>query len=196
MAHVTFIIGGSRSGKSARGQAIAESIAGSRVYIATCPVVDEEMAARIQKHQEQREGAGWQTIEEPADLAGALLATRGSAVRLVDCLTLWINNLLYEAEKQGRDVTEDDIGRLCKDMLAVCAGLPGEVIFIANEVGMGVVPDNPLSRRFRDLAGRCNQIMACGADRVILMVCGLSLAIKDQQKPSPAGTARMDETCP
>jgi adenosylcobinamide kinase/adenosylcobinamide-phosphate guanylyltransferase len=179
MARIIFITGGSRSGKSGHGQALAESIAGPRVYIATCPVVDEEMAARIQKHRAQRHASDWQTIEQPIDLAGALQATRGSAVRLIDCLTLWINNLLYDAQRQNRDVTEDDIARLCADVLSVCAELPGEVIFIANEVGMGIVPDNSLSRRYRDLAGRCNQIMAAGADRVILMICGLPLEIKN-----------------
>ena len=100
-------------------------------------------------------------------------------MRLIDCLTLWINNLLYQAEGQAQEVTEDDIARLCADVLSVCAELPGDVIFIANEVGMGIVPDNSLSRRYRDLAGRCNQIMAAGADRVILMVCGLPLEIKN-----------------
>jgi adenosylcobinamide kinase/adenosylcobinamide-phosphate guanylyltransferase len=179
MARIIFITGGSRSGKSAHGQALAESIAGPRVYIATCPVVDEEMAARIQKHRAQRHASHWQTIEEPIDLAGALQATRGSAVRLIDCLTLWINNLLYQAQEQAQDLPEEDIARLCADVLSVCAELPGDVIFIANEVGMGIVPDNPLSRRYRDLAGRCNQIMAAGADRVILMVCGLPLEIKN-----------------
>ena len=179
MARIIFITGGSRSGKSAHGQALAESIAGPRVYIATCPVVDDEMAARIQKHRAQRQASDWQTIEEPIDLAGALRGTRESSVRLIDCLTLWINNLLYDAQRQNRDVAEDDIARLCSELLAVCAELPGDVIFIANEVGMGIVPDNALSRRYRDLAGRCNQIMAAGADCVILMICGLPLEIKN-----------------
>ncbi|MBA4396647.1 MAG: bifunctional adenosylcobinamide kinase/adenosylcobinamide-phosphate guanylyltransferase [Syntrophus sp. (in: bacteria)] len=181
MAKIIFITGGSRSGKSGYGQSLAESRVCKRTYIATCPIVDEEMAARIHKHRQQREASDWQTLEETIDLAGALRGTRESAVRLIDCLTLWINNLLYEAQKQDRDVTEDDIARLCADVLTVCAALPGDVIFIANEVGMGVVPDNPLSRRFRDLSGRCNQIMAAGADRVILMVCGLPLEIKYRQ---------------
>jgi len=181
MARIIFITGGSRSGKSAHGQALAESIAGPRVYIATCPVVDEEMAARIQKHRAQRQASHWQTIEQTIDLAGALRGTQESSVRLIDCLTLWINNLLYQAEGLAHEVTEDDIARLCADVLSVCAELPGDVIFIANEVGMGIVPDNPLSRRYRDLAGRCNQIMAADADRVILMVCGLPLEIKNSQ---------------
>lgn len=181
MASITLITGGSRSGKSAHGQALAESIAGLRVYIATCPVLDEEMAARIEKHRIQRQMSDWLTVEETTDLAAALRQSHRNAVRLVDCLTLWINNLLHEAEKQHRDLTEEDIARLCGELLCVCRELTGDVIFIANEVGMGIVPDNPLARRFRDLAGRCNQILAAGADRVILMVCGLPIDIKNNQ---------------
>lgn len=181
MAEIIFITGGSRSGKSAHGLVLAESIVGERVYIATCPVVDEEMASRIQKHRQQREASRWRTIEETIDLAGALRETRESAVRLIDCLTLWINNLLYRAQECTQDLTEEEIAGLCSELMTVCTELPGTVILIANEVGMGIVPDNPLSRRYRDLAGRCNQIMAAGADRVIMMICGLPLEIKNNQ---------------
>ena len=178
MAQIILITGGSRSGKSTYAQNLAESIPGSRTYIATCPPLDEEMAARIQKHRAQRQASLWQTLEETIDLAGALLKTRESQVRLVDCLTLWINNLLYEAEKQGQEITEEDMLERCTQLLTACKELPGTVIFVTNEVGMGIVPDNPLARHYRDLAGRCNQIMAAGADRVILMVSGLPLNIK------------------
>ena len=178
MAQIILITGGSRSGKSTYAQNLAESIPGSRTYIATCPPLDEEMAARIQKHRAQRQASLWQTLEETIDLAGALLKTRESQVRLVDCLTLWINNLLYEAEKQGQEITEEDMLERCTQLLTACKELPGTVIFVTNEVGMGIVPDNPLARHYRDLAGRCNQIMAAGADRVILMVSGLPLNMK------------------
>jgi adenosylcobinamide kinase/adenosylcobinamide-phosphate guanylyltransferase len=178
MAQIILITGGSRSGKSTYAQTLAESIPGSRTYIATCPPLDEEMAARIKKHRAQRQASLWQTLEETVDLAGALLKTRKSRVRLLDCLTLWINNLLYEAEKQGREITEDDMLERCTHLLTACKELPGTVIFVTNEVGMGIVPDNPLARHYRDLAGRCNQIMAAGADRVILMVSGLPLNMK------------------
>jgi adenosylcobinamide kinase/adenosylcobinamide-phosphate guanylyltransferase len=136
------------------------------------------MAARIKKHRAQRQASLWQTLEETIDLASALRKTRKSQVRLVDCLTLWINNLLYEAEKTGQEITEVDMLERCTHLLAVCKELPGTVIFVTNEVGMGIVPDNLLSRHYRDLAGRCNQIMATGADRVILMVSGLPLNMK------------------
>ena len=178
MAQIILITGGSRSGKSTYAQTLAESIPGSRTYIATCPPLDEEMAARIKKHRAQRQASLWQTLEETIDLAGALLKTRKSQVRLLDCLTLWINNLLYEAEKQGQEITEEDMLERCTQLLTACKELPGTVIFVTNEVGMGIVPDNPLARHYRDLAGRCNQIMAAGADRVILMVSGLPLNMK------------------
>src|SRR5271157_1237454 len=97
MAKIIFITGGGRSGKSAYGQRIAESISGARTYIATCPVIDKEMEDRIRKHKETRKPASWQTLEELTDLTGALQRSRGGEVILVDCLTLWVNNLMYEA---------------------------------------------------------------------------------------------------
>jgi adenosylcobinamide kinase / adenosylcobinamide-phosphate guanylyltransferase len=189
MAEIILITGGSRSGKSSRAQTMAEALPGPRIYIATALPLDDEMSARIAKHQTQRQATPWVTIEEPLALSGALLKTRDSRVRLVDCLTLWINNLLYEAEQQGRAMTEDDMVRHCRDVLTTCAALDGTVIFVANEVGLGIVPDNPLSRNFRDLAGRCNQTLAAGADEVILVVCGQPLWIKGKGKEKWQGKA-------
>ena len=181
MAKIILIIGGSRSGKSMYAQRIAESISGTRTYIATCPVIDKEMEDRVRKHQEARQSASWQTVEEVIDLAGALRRSKGSEVILVDCLTLWINNLMYEAEQKKEYLGEDTIGARCGDVLGVCRGLGGTVIFVANEVGMGIVPENPSSRLFRDLAGRCNQNMAAHADTVIFMISGLPLYIKGER---------------
>ncbi len=178
MARIILITGGSRSGKSAYAQTFAESISGIRTYIATCPCIDEEMEKRIRKHREARQAASWQTIEETKDLAGALQRARGSQVIMVDCLTLWINNLMYEAELQGKDITEEDIAVLCRDVLGVCDDLSCTVIFVTNEVGMGIIPENPASRLYRDLAGRCNQIIAGRADAVTFMISGLPLNIK------------------
>ncbi|MGZ6249611.1 MAG: bifunctional adenosylcobinamide kinase/adenosylcobinamide-phosphate guanylyltransferase [Syntrophales bacterium] len=181
MAKIIFITGGSRSGKSGYGQRIAESISGTRTYIATCPVIDKEMEDRIRKHKEARKLASWETLEESTDLAGALYMSRGSEVALVDCLTLWVNNLMYEAEQEKRHIDEDVIGARCEDVVGVCGDLHGTVIFITNEVGMGIVPENPVSRLFRDLAGRCNQIMASHADTCIFMVSGIPLYIKGEK---------------
>ncbi len=195
MAEIVLVTGGSRSGKSRYAQELAESMAGTRTFIATCPVVDEEMAERIRRHQRAR-GSGWITIEETVDLPGALRRAAGSGVVLVDCLTLWVNNLLYEEtllsagedRAGGLDVpaghagssglSEDEMEERCREVLRACADLSGTVIFVTNEVGMGIVPENALSRRFRDLAGRCNQVVARGADRVVLMVSGIAATIK------------------
>jgi adenosylcobinamide kinase/adenosylcobinamide-phosphate guanylyltransferase len=181
MAKIIFITGGSRSGKSIYAQRVAESISGARTYIATCPVIDKEMEDRVRKHKEARQSASWQTIEEVTDLAGALRRSKESEVILVDCLTLWINNLMYEAEQKKKYLDEGVISKRCEDVLGVCSDLTGTVIFVTNEVGMGIVPENASSRLFRDLAGRCNQRMANHADTVIFMVSGLPLYIKGKK---------------
>jgi adenosylcobinamide kinase / adenosylcobinamide-phosphate guanylyltransferase len=181
MAKIILITGGSRSGKSTYAQRVAESFSGTRTYIATCPIIDKEMEDRVRKHKEARQSASWQTIEEVTDLAGALQRSRGSEVILVDCLTLWINNLMYEAEQKKKYLDEETIAARCEEVLGVCRDLPGTVIFVTNEVGMGIVPENPGSRLFRDLAGRCNQSMADSADTAIFMVSGLPLYIKGEK---------------
>jgi adenosylcobinamide kinase / adenosylcobinamide-phosphate guanylyltransferase len=178
MARVILVTGGGRSGKSTFAQGLAESMAGRRAYIATCPVIDDEMAARVRKHREARKAGRWDTIEEPLALADALRRDGGHDVCLVDCLTLWVNNVVYEAEKVGRAVTEDDVARLCDEILEACRRRPGAVIFVTNEVGMGIIPENPLARRYRDLAGRCNQVIARKSETVILMVSGIPVTIK------------------
>jgi len=178
MARIILITGGNRSGKSAYAQALAEYISGIRTYVATCPVIDEETEKRIRKHKEARLTSSWRTIEETKNLADALKRARESQVILVDCLTLWVNNLMYEAESQSRDITEEDIAALCRGIIDVCDDLPGMIIFVTNEVGMGIVPENPASRLFRDLTGRCNQIIAGRADAVTFMISGLPVNIK------------------
>ncbi len=182
MAQVIFITGGSRSGKSSHAQRLAESMVGPRTYVATCPPMDNEMAARIARHQAQRRDTSWSTLEAPLRLPDALRKTCESRVRVIDCLTLWVNNLLFEAQQQGQTLTEDDMASHCRKVLAACADLEGTVIFVANEVGMGIVPDNALSRQFRDLAGRCNQSIAAGSDCVTLVVSGVPVCIKGTLK--------------
>lgn len=178
MARIVLITGGSRSGKSGYAQQAAEALPGAHGFVATCPAVDEEMAERIRKHQERRDPNRWTTMEEPRDLARTIRGADGFAVLLVDCVTLWVNNLMYEEEQHGRVLTEEDAERHCRDLLAACADFSGTVIFVTNEVSMGIVPDNPTARRYRDLVGRCNQILARAADEVILMVCGLPVIVK------------------
>jgi adenosylcobinamide kinase/adenosylcobinamide-phosphate guanylyltransferase len=179
LAKITLIVGGSRSGKSDYARRRAESLPGPRLFVATCPPLDEEMRARIADHRLARSASEWDTIEEFGDLIAAIERATGKyQVILVDCLTLWLNNLMNEANADGREMTEKDIALICEQLVRTCARLSGSVLFIANEVGMGIVPDNRAARRFRDLAGRCNQVMAGAADEVVLVSCGIPLFLK------------------
>jgi adenosylcobinamide kinase / adenosylcobinamide-phosphate guanylyltransferase len=181
MAEIILITGGSRSGKSAFAEKTAEALPGPRVYIATCPVIDPETGERIRKHREARRGKGWETIEETIDLAGVIRRTGAYRVLLVDCLTLWINNLLYEAGKRGEIFTEEAAVGRCRELTDSCRAFGGTVIFVTNELGMGIVPNNETARRFRDIAGRCNQEMAAAADTVTLVVSGIPLNLKSKE---------------
>lgn len=178
MARIVLVTGGCRSGKSACAQRMAEDLPGRRAFVATCPPLDEEMRERIRRHREARKGSPWHTIEEEIDLAGAVRGAQGYDVVLIDCLTLWVNNLMYEAEQAGRQVEEPEVERRCRDLVAACAERPGAVILVTNEVGMGIVPGDPASRRYRDLVGRCNQVVGAAADGVILLVCGIPMKVK------------------
>jgi adenosylcobinamide kinase / adenosylcobinamide-phosphate guanylyltransferase len=162
MARVTLVLGGARSGKSAW----AENALKGGTYIATAEALDHEMADRIRRHRHRR-GPAWSTVEAPIELPDAIEEARRPL--LVDCLTLWLSNLM----QAGRDV-DAETGRLCA---ALGAG-PGPVVVVANEVGLGIVPDNPLARAFRDHAGRVNQRVAAVADRVVLMVAGIPMVVK------------------
>ncbi len=185
MAHIILVTGGSRSGKSTYARQTAENIPGAGeasspahlLFVATCPVVDDEMRQRIHKHQESRQGR-WDTIEESTGLAAVLNGAEDYEVVLVDCLTLWLNNLMREVEEEGRELSEEEIEPKAHELLAACASRSGTVIFVTNEVGMGIVPENPLARRYRDLVGRCNQVLAAGADEVIFVACGIPINLK------------------
>jgi adenosylcobinamide kinase/adenosylcobinamide-phosphate guanylyltransferase len=179
MAEIILVTGGSRSGKSGYAQKLAESIPGPRAYIATCPIIDPETARRVEKHRESRRASDWETIEETVDLAGAIHRSVVHRVLLVDCLTLWINNLLYEAEGRGEVFTEEATAARCREVIDACGAFPGTVLFVTNELGMGIIPDNETARRFRDCAGRCNQVMAEAAAAVTLVVSGIPLRLKN-----------------
>jgi adenosylcobinamide kinase/adenosylcobinamide-phosphate guanylyltransferase len=182
MADIILVTGGSRSGKSSWAQHRAEAAPGLHLYIATCPVIDAEMDERIRKHREAREGKGWETMEETVDIAAVIRRHGEGKTVLVDCLTLWINNLMYERQIREEKLTESDIVEYCRDLVAVCRQITGTVILVSNEVGMGIVPDNETARRFRDLAGRCNQEIAQAADAVTLLVSGIPLPVKGELK--------------
>ena len=175
LAPITLVLGGARSGKSRHAEALVESQPGACVYLATAEAGDAEMAARIREHQARR-GARWQTLEEPLDLAGALArAARPDGAVLVDCLTLWLSNLMG-AERD----TEAERAQL----IAALPGLPGPVVLVSNEVGLGIHPANALARRFVDEAGRLHQDIAAVAQRVIWMTAGLPSYLKNEVQGS------------
>lgn len=171
-AVLTFITGGARSGKSARAQRLAEDQGGELVYLATAQAFDDEMTDRIARHRADR-GARWRTVDCPVDLPDAIVREMAPGrVLLVDCLTLWTSNLML-GEHDFAAASQRLIEALAQARDAGCA-----VILVSNEVGMGIVPDNALARQFRDMAGRLNQQVAALADRVELVVSGLSLTLK------------------
>ena len=175
---ITLITGGSRSGKSAFAQQQAEQIDGPRLFIATCPRIDPEMDERILRHQEDREGLGWQTAEVPLRLTEKLERIPTGTTVLIDCLTLWINNLMYEAEQKEQEISENRMSALAEELARAARKHQGQVFLVTNEVGLGIVPDNPLVRRYRDLVGRSNQIIAAFADQVFLVSCGIPMQLK------------------
>ncbi|MDJ0763324.1 MAG: bifunctional adenosylcobinamide kinase/adenosylcobinamide-phosphate guanylyltransferase [Myxococcota bacterium] len=179
---ILLVTGGSRSGKSSYAAERGLSLAGPRAFVATCPIIDDEIAARINAHRIARAGQGWQTIEETVAIAEVLRQEVKYQVVLIDCLTLWINNLLYQATQDNRTLNEDDIVAHCNELLSACADRPGTVIFVTNEVGLGLVPADPISRRYRDLVGRCNQEIAARAGEVVLMTAGIPLTLKREGK--------------
>jgi adenosylcobinamide kinase/adenosylcobinamide-phosphate guanylyltransferase len=164
-----FVIGGARSGKSRYAQARAEATGLRRIFIATAQALDDEMRERIARHRVDR-GLDWETVEAPLDLAEAIAAhSAPNRVLLVDCLTLWVTNLILAAR---------DVPAATDCLTAALAGVKGPLILVSNEVGCGIVPDNALARRFRDEAGTTNRRVAAVADEVQLLVAGLPLRLK------------------
>jgi adenosyl cobinamide kinase/adenosyl cobinamide phosphate guanylyltransferase len=166
-AVLTLVLGGARSGKSRYAESLIAVLPPPWAYVATAEAGDHEMAVRIRTHRARR-GPSWRTIEAPRDLTASFAACERMPV-LVDCLTLWLSNLmLADAEINA------EVGRLEEALAATVA----PVVLVANEVGSGIVPDHVLGRKFRDLQGLLNQRIAARADRVVLMVAGLPLALK------------------
>jgi adenosylcobinamide kinase/adenosylcobinamide-phosphate guanylyltransferase len=165
--HITLVLGGARSGKSRYAESLIAALPPPWIYVATAEARDHEMAARIRAHRARR-GPSWRTIEAPRDLVAALADCENMPV-LVDCLTLWLANLM---------LAEADIDSEIESLEQSLAAATAPVALVANEVGSGIVPDHPLGRKFRDLQGTLNQRVAARADRVVLMVAGLPLALK------------------
>ncbi len=168
------VLGGARSGKSRYAQALAEATAPERLYLATASAGDAEMAARIARHRAER-GAGWRTLEEPLELADAVRTeAREGRVILVDCVTIWLTNVMLANLDPGEKIAE---------LIAAVAALQGPAVFVSNEVGAGVVPATELGRAFRDWQGRTNQELARVSGAVTLVAAGLPLLLKPAPQP-------------
>ncbi len=176
MSEIILVTGGSRSGKSRFALELAEKVSNKRLFLATSPVVDGEFNERISLHRKEREGRGWQTIEEEVDLYKVVDEKNdGVEIILIDCLTLWVNNLLF---KKGSDLNLDELSKECLKLIEKIRECDLTVVMVTNEVGLGIVPDNKLARLYRDLVGSCNQLVAAEADRVFLVSCGIPLQLK------------------
>ena len=171
LPNADFLLGGARSGKTALALERAEASGLEPVMVATAEAHDEEMRARIAAHRAERDGR-WSTIEEPRDLVGVLdRAAGGGRILVVDCLTLWLSNVFF---------AEADVEAEIERLAAALGRLAGPVILVSNEVGLGIVPENALARRFRDLQGRLNRRVAAASDRVTFVAAGLPLVLKGQ----------------
>lgn len=177
------LLGGARSGKSSRAERLAlraATTSGAPVSIVVTGVaVDDEMAARIKRHQEDRP-ASFATVEAPLDLVGALQALDDQAVVVIDCLTVWLSNRMVEGA--GEDQLADEVAQLAK----LISKRTGDTIVVSNEVGLGIVPMNAMAREFRDIQGRANATLAEALDEAVLMVAGRALRLSDPAELWPS----------
>ncbi|GGA79425.1 adenosylcobinamide kinase/adenosylcobinamide phosphate guanyltransferase [Nitratireductor aestuarii] len=167
-SHLSFVLGGARSGKSRHAESIITAYPAPWSYIATAQALDGEMQERIAEHRARRDD-GWETLDVPFELAGALSSVETGRPVLIDCLTLWLTNVM---------LADRDVEAEIRGLAEVLASPRGPWVVVANEVGLGIVPDNALARAFRDHAGRLNQTVAAAADSVILTVAGLPMRVK------------------
>lgn len=175
------VTGGARSGKSSFAERLTLSLAGEAIYVATGQAFDEEMQARIDLHRQQREEKGslWETLEEPLDLPALLEGLSGGKAVLVDCLTLWLSNVLLAVEGQAnrQEWVEQEIARLEHSV----ASFQGTLVLVTNEVGDGIVPEYALGRLYRDLAGRMNALLARQCTQVFLVTAGIPVELKSRE---------------
>ena len=177
MSDITLVTGGVRSGKSRFAEKLALGHGPPFCYLATARALDNEMKERIARHRERR-GELWQTIEEPLLLPQTLAATDGTfSCILVDCLTLWLSNLLLSYEEADNDAPEMVMGAVHR-LKSTLHNISTPVVLVTNEVGMGIVPESRLGRVFRDLAGEANQMIAASSDSVYTTICGIPLKLK------------------
>ena len=177
MAEIYFVSGGCRSGKSSYSEQLALTFEGPHIYVATSPRIDDDMNDRIARHQKDRAGKGWKTIEEDLWISAIIRQNSGATI-LIDCLTLWINNLMWQTEQEDREISEDEMITKARELVEACEAIEGRVIFVSNETGLGIMPINRQARIFADLSGRCNQIIAKAANQATFMVSGLPMDLK------------------
>jgi adenosylcobinamide kinase / adenosylcobinamide-phosphate guanylyltransferase len=182
MAEIILVVGGSRSGKSDYAQRRGEAIAGRRCFIATCIALDAEMEERVARHRDARDPQRWATVEEPLRLAAAIDLHPGYDVYLIDCLTLWISNLLHHLPQTTSGDLEARVMAMTDEVLERLCVTRGSALLVSGEVGLGIVPENRLARLYRDLVGRCNQRIAARAGEVVLVSCGLPLYLKTTKR--------------
>ncbi len=168
--NLTFILGGAASGKSAFAEDLVISTEKPKIYIATAQAFDVEMRQKIAAHIVQR-GAGWTTVDAPLDPMSSLLNQNPANVVLLDCVTLWLTNVL---------LADQNLEVACDALLSALIACPCPVVVVSNEVGMGIVPDNALSRTFRNAQGRINRMIAAQADTVVAVMAGLPLVLKGE----------------
>lgn len=179
MSKIILVTGGARSGKSSFALECCEAISEKRLFIATCPKIDPEMSDRVRRHQEERKGRGWVTKETTVDLESVFShECDGYGVILLDCLTLWVNNVLFESENSAELISDHVIRDNTLGWLSKAKELDATLVCVTNEVGLGIVPENALARKYRDLVGTVNQTIGRMADEVVLVSCGVPLYLK------------------
>ena len=172
LTNLQFVLGGARSGKSRLAERLALHAAAGRrpTYLATAQAWDEEMEDRISRHVLDR-GENWNTVEEPVDVAGVVRTHRSGDIVLIDCLTLWLSNIM---------LADHDVETKCRDLVDALAFCGAHIVCVSNETGLGLVPENSLGRRFRDAQGRLNQMVAARAGLAVFVAAGLPLVLKGE----------------
>jgi adenosyl cobinamide kinase/adenosyl cobinamide phosphate guanylyltransferase len=169
------VLGGARSGKSSTALSLCNNMEGRHVFIATAEAFDYEMKDRIKHHQEER-GNNWEIVEETLEIAYKIRdVDNKNTIILVDCLTLWLNNLYMKFESDN-----DKICDKIKELVEVLTNIKGVIVLVSNEVGMGIVPENRLAREYRDTAGAMNKRIAERADKVVITFSGMPMVLKDE----------------
>jgi adenosyl cobinamide kinase/adenosyl cobinamide phosphate guanylyltransferase len=168
---MTVLIGGARSGKSSLAVDIGRRHGGAVVFVATATPGDGDLSARVRRHRADR--PGWPTVEEPRLLAEAISGTPGDALVIVDCITMWVSNLLFDG------ATDEQVDAAAVKAVAAAAARPGPLVAVTNEVGLGVHPETALGMRYRDLLGRVNQRWAAGAQTTLWLVAGRAVPLVD-----------------